>query len=94
MAGVASLPTELKSTISNMASLLSGGVFIKIKHVVSMCGSVCRPGVWHKAKKVVLSTGQTEVKVDFPLPIVACNLMVEYADFYDNLQVLSLTAMN
>lgn len=46
-----------------------------------------RPGVWHKAKKVVLSAGQTEVKVDFPLPIVACNLMVEYADFYDNLQV-------
>ena len=49
--------------------------------------AVCRPGMWHKAKKVVLTTGQTEVKVEFPLPIVACNLMIEYADFYDNLQV-------
>ncbi|ELU10961.1 hypothetical protein CAPTEDRAFT_154354 [Capitella teleta] len=50
-----------------------------------------KPGVWHKAKKVVLSAGQNEVKVDFPLPIVACNLMVEYADFYDNLQATSET---
>jgi E3 ubiquitin-protein ligase UBR4 len=46
-----------------------------------------RPSMWHKAKRVVLTPGQTEVKVDFPLPIVACNLMVEYCDFYDNLQV-------
>lgn len=26
-------------------------------------------------------------QVDFPLPIVACNLMIEYADFYENFQV-------
>lgn len=29
-------------------------------------------------------------KVDFPLPIVACNLMIEYSDFYENFQVLSM----
>lgn len=27
------------------------------------------------------------LQVDFPLPIVACNLMIEYADFYENFQV-------
>ncbi|RUS88506.1 hypothetical protein EGW08_003764 [Elysia chlorotica] len=45
-----------------------------------------RPGLWHKARKVRLTSGQTEVKVEFPIPIVACNLMIEYAEFYDNLQ--------
>lgn len=42
--------------------------------------------MWHKAKQVVLQSGQTEVRIDFPLPIVACNLMMEYADFYENTQ--------
>ncbi|XP_014258727.1 E3 ubiquitin-protein ligase UBR4 isoform X2 [Cimex lectularius] len=50
-----------------------------------------KPAMWHKAKKVNLASGQTEVKVEFPLPIVACNLMVEYADFYENLQASSET---
>ncbi|XP_047525824.1 E3 ubiquitin-protein ligase UBR4 [Pieris napi] len=45
-----------------------------------------KPGMWHKAKRVQLQSGQTEVRVDFPLPIVACNLMMEYADFYENQQ--------
>lgn len=47
--------------------------------------------VWHKAKKVSLISGQTEVKMEFPLPIVACNLMIEYADFYENIQATSET---
>ncbi|XP_067624888.1 protein purity of essence isoform X2 [Eurosta solidaginis] len=42
-----------------------------------------RPAMWHKARSVTLQTGQTEVKIDFPLPITACNLMIEYADFYE-----------
>lgn len=42
-----------------------------------------RPSMWHKAKKVTLSSGQTDVKIEFPLPITACNLMIEYADFYE-----------
>jgi len=50
-----------------------------------------KPGLWHRAKKVVLSANQSEVKVEFPLPIVACNLMVEYADFYDNAQASAET---
>ena len=50
-----------------------------------------KPGLWHKAKKVTLTSGQTDVKVEFPIPIVACNLMIEYADFYDNLQATAET---
>ncbi|XP_058454823.1 protein purity of essence [Malaya genurostris] len=42
-----------------------------------------RPSMWHKARKVTLQSGQTDVKVDFSLPITACNLMIEYADFYE-----------
>ncbi|XP_022084216.1 E3 ubiquitin-protein ligase UBR4-like isoform X1 [Acanthaster planci] len=44
-----------------------------------------KPTMWHKARKCQLAAGQTELKVEFPLPIVAANLMIEYADFYDNL---------
>ena len=51
-----------------------------------------RPNVvWHRAKRVQLNAGQTDIKVEFPLPIVACNLMIEYADFYENAQASSET---
>ena len=50
-----------------------------------------RPTMWHKARKVSLTAGQTEIKIEFPLPIVACNLMIEYADFYENIQASSET---
>lgn len=50
-----------------------------------------KPSMWHKAKKVTLTAGQTDVKMEFPLPIVACNLMIEYADFYENLQASTET---
>jgi E3 ubiquitin-protein ligase UBR4 len=50
--------------------------------------------MWHKAKKVSLTAGQTDIKIEFPLPIVACNLMIEYADYYENIQVLSLSILN
>lgn len=42
-----------------------------------------RPALWHKARTVSLQSGQTELKIDFPLPITACNLMIEFADFYE-----------
>jgi len=47
--------------------------------------------VWHRAKRVSLASGQTEVKMEFPLPIVACNLMIEYADLYENVQATTET---
>ncbi|XP_076674868.1 E3 ubiquitin-protein ligase-like protein poe isoform X2 [Andrena cerasifolii] len=50
-----------------------------------------KPALWHKAKKITLAQGQTEIKMEFPLPIIACNLMIEYADFYENIQASSET---
>eukprot|EP00096_Caligus_rogercresseyi_P008738 TRINITY_DN2826_c0_g1_i1.p1 TRINITY_DN2826_c0_g1~~TRINITY_DN2826_c0_g1_i1.p1 ORF type:complete len:2495 (+),score=896.75 TRINITY_DN2826_c0_g1_i1:803-7486(+) len=50
-----------------------------------------RSTIWHKAKKVTLSPGQTDIKVEFPLPIIACNLRIEYADFYENIQASAET---
>lgn len=50
--------------------------------------------MWHKAKRVQLQLGQSEVRVDFPLPIVACNLMMEYADFYENQQATGMGMLN
>lgn len=48
-----------------------------------------RTTTWNKAKRVVLESGQTEVKIEFPLPIVACNLMIEYHEFFENMQANS-----
>ena len=44
-----------------------------------------RPTMWHLAKRITLTAGQTDLKVEFPLPIVACNIMIEYNDFYENM---------
>lgn len=43
--------------------------------------------IWLKAQSATLSSGQTEVKFDFPLPITACNIVLEFAEFYTNMQV-------
>lgn len=40
--------------------------------------------VWQKAKRIQLSPSQSEVKIEFILPIVACNLMIEYTSFYES----------
>ena len=50
-----------------------------------------KPTMWHMAKKVSLTAGQTDIKIEFPLPITACNLMIEYADFFENVQASSET---
>ena len=63
--------------------ILSMPFFCSVQAVVELKN---RPTMWHKARKVSLTAGQTEIKIEFPLPIVACNLMIEYADFYENIQ--------
>lgn len=40
---------------------------------------------WRKAKSIKLQPGQTDVRIDFSLPITACNLMIEYVDFYETI---------
>lgn len=46
--------------------------------------------LWKRAKTCHLAFNQTELKVDFPIPITACNFMIELDSFYENLQALSL----
>lgn len=43
--------------------------------------------IWLKAQSETLSSGQSEVKFEFPLPITACNIVLEFAEFYTNMQV-------
>ena len=47
--------------------------------------------VWNADLCVVDKSLLFFLQVDFPLPIVACNLMIEYADFYENFQVRFFT---
>ncbi|KAK7295546.1 hypothetical protein RJT34_18456 [Clitoria ternatea] len=46
--------------------------------------------LWKRAKSCHLTFNQTELKVEFPIPITACNFMIELDSFYENLQALSL----
>ncbi|KAL5739314.1 hypothetical protein ACOSQ2_028494 [Xanthoceras sorbifolium] len=46
--------------------------------------------LWKRAKNCHLAFNQTELKVEFPIPITACNFMIELDSFYENLQALSL----
>ncbi|KAI4346740.1 hypothetical protein L6164_007612 [Bauhinia variegata] len=46
--------------------------------------------LWKRAKSCHLAFNQTELKVEFPVPITACNFMIELDSFYENLQALSL----
>ncbi|XP_046612558.1 E3 ubiquitin-protein ligase UBR4 isoform X2 [Neodiprion virginianus] len=66
-------------------------VFYNNRSVQAVVELKNKPAMWHKAKKITLAQGQTEIKMEFPLPIVACNLMIEYADFYENIQASSET---
>lgn len=50
-----------------------------------------KTGIWNLAGRYSLSPGQTDVKIEFTLPIVACNLMIEFAEFYENFQAPSET---
>ncbi|XP_010261103.1 PREDICTED: auxin transport protein BIG isoform X2 [Nelumbo nucifera] len=49
--------------------------------------------LWKRAKSCHLAFNQTELKVDFPIPITACNFMIELDSFYENLQASSLESL-
>lgn len=50
-----------------------------------------KSGLWNLARKQYLTPSQTDVKIDFTLPIIACNLMIEFSEFYENFQASSET---
>ncbi|ONK55020.1 uncharacterized protein A4U43_UnF8510 [Asparagus officinalis] len=49
--------------------------------------------LWKRAKSCHLVFNQTELKVEFPIPITACNFMIELDSFYENLQASSLESL-
>ncbi|KAK1310864.1 Auxin transport protein BIG [Acorus calamus] len=49
--------------------------------------------LWRRAKSCHLVFNQTELKVEFPIPITACNFMIELDSFYENLQASSLESL-
>ncbi|XP_078439464.1 auxin transport protein (BIG) [Wolffia australiana] len=49
--------------------------------------------LWKRAKSCHLGVNQTELKVEFPIPISACNFMIELDSFYENLQASSLESL-
>ncbi|CAG2110651.1 unnamed protein product, partial [Medioppia subpectinata] len=66
-------------------------IFYNNRAVHSVVELKNKTALWHRARRYQLSAGQTELKIEFPLPIVACNLMIEYAEFYENIQASSET---
>lgn len=42
-----------------------------------------KPDIWLLAKTFNLSQAQPELKMEFSVPIVACNVMMEYSDFFE-----------
>lgn len=49
--------------------------------------------LWKRARSCHLAFNQTELKVEFPIPITACNFMIELDSFYENLQASSLESL-
>ncbi|KAH7416528.1 hypothetical protein KP509_14G095600 [Ceratopteris richardii] len=49
--------------------------------------------LWKRAKSCYLAFNQTELKIEFAIPITACNLMIELDSFYENLQASSLESL-
>ena len=66
-------------------------IFYNNRAVQSVVELKNKTAIWHRARRYNLSAGQSELKIEFPLPIVACNLMIEYSDFYENIQASSET---
>jgi E3 ubiquitin-protein ligase UBR4 len=48
---------------------------------------------WKRARSCHLAFNQTELKVEFTIPITACNFMIELDTFYENLQAASLESL-
>ena len=66
---------------SKMVSAIN--VYYTNKSIQSIVDLKMNSKLWLKAKRVCVQPAQQEVKIEFQLPIIACNLMIEYVDFYD-----------
>lgn len=66
-------------------------IFYNNRAVHSVVELKNKSAIWHRARRYNLAAGQSELKLEFPLPIVACNIMIEYSEFYDNVQASTET---
>ncbi len=66
---------------SKMVSMIN--IYYTSKSAQSIVDLKMNNKLWTKAKRVSVQPAQQEVKLEFQLPIIACNLIVEYSDFYD-----------
>lgn len=74
---------------SKMVKTIS--IYYNNRSVQSVIELKNKTGIWNLARKYSLTPNQTDVKIEFTLPIVACNLMIEFSEFYENLQASSET---
>ena len=74
---------------SKMVKAIS--IYYNNRSVQSVVELKNKTGIWSLARKYFLSPGQTDVKIEFTLPIIACNLMIEFSEFYENFQASSET---
>ena len=63
-------------------------VYYKTRTVTWVVELKNKPQLWHLAKKVSVTQGQIALKLEFPLAIVACNIMIEYVDYNENVQAV------
>lgn len=74
------------SDIKRSKMVKSVCIFYNNRSVQSVVELKNKTGIWNLAGRYSISPGQTDVKIEFTLPIVACNLMIEFAEFYENFQ--------
>lgn len=74
---------------SKMVKTIS--IYYNNRSVQSVVELKNKASIWNLARKYSLSPNQTDVKIEFTLPIVACNLMIEFSEFYENFQASSET---
>uniref|UniRef100_A0A6N2MZV9 Auxin transport protein BIG n=1 Tax=Salix viminalis TaxID=40686 RepID=A0A6N2MZV9_SALVM len=88
---VACSSPEVPYSRMKLESLKSEMKFTDNRIIVKCTGSYTIQTVTmnvHDARKS--KSVKTELKVEFPIPITACNFMIELDSFYENLQALSL----
>jgi E3 ubiquitin-protein ligase UBR4 len=58
-------------------------VYYTTRTVQSIVDLKMNPHMWLKAKRVSVAPAQSEIKIEFALPLIASALIIEYLDFYD-----------
>ena len=58
-------------------------IYYTTRTVQSIVDLKMNPQTWLRAKRVLVPPGQTEVRIEFTLPLIASALIIEYQDFYE-----------